>query len=503
MDRMDFVAMKKFNKNKYLKQLELKRLFRKYERYFYIGIPCLLVGILGIYFAYSKFTTTSENEVIRTTVGKFIAGDVLINIYVNGEYSAEVPEQGGFYKVNNISCDNGAVGEWDVRDWGPTITNVTKRSKCNIYFVDADTVTLGNTKFVLDAYDSCPSLNSDNSANATEIEDAYGYLCKSKDDYGDSYYFRGDVINNYVKFGKWSEDAPSKFYGYYSETSSAYQEYDSLGACQNASSYNKNCTEVSYAGKDMYWRIVRINGDGTVRVIYDGTSAHNNSDTTKDRIIGSSAFNESYDDNANVGYMYGNPKSSSYFETHDNNNDSTIKKFLENWYKTNLSGTDYENYIVDKVFCNDRSLSSGEGHYVESDWGDDGYTNYGTGKITLTCPNYNDRFTYDYGIGNGRLNYKIGLLTYNEAVLGGIGTGHIDYDSYYPNKTYLYSGDWYWTMSPESYDGRYASEYFVGEYHDAWERFVNSKYGVKPVINLDTSILSSGDGSATNPFHLS
>lgn len=49
--------MKKFNKDKYLKQLEFKRFYRKYERYFYIDIPCLLVGILGIYFAYSKFTT--------------------------------------------------------------------------------------------------------------------------------------------------------------------------------------------------------------------------------------------------------------------------------------------------------------------------------------------------------------------------------------------------------------------------------------------------------------
>lgn len=54
--------MKKFNKDKYLKQLEFKRFYRKYERYFYIGIPCLLVGILGIYFAYSKFTITADKE---------------------------------------------------------------------------------------------------------------------------------------------------------------------------------------------------------------------------------------------------------------------------------------------------------------------------------------------------------------------------------------------------------------------------------------------------------
>lgn len=55
--------MKKFNKDKYLKQLEFKRFYRKYERHFYIGIPCLLVGILGIYFTYSKFTITADKEV--------------------------------------------------------------------------------------------------------------------------------------------------------------------------------------------------------------------------------------------------------------------------------------------------------------------------------------------------------------------------------------------------------------------------------------------------------
>ena len=86
-------------------------------------------------------------------------------------------------------------------------------------------------------------------------------IYQTQDDYGTTYYFRGAVENNYVKFA------------------------------------------------DYYWRIVRINGDGSIRMIYDGTTAHANGESSSDRQIGTSAFNQNYDDNAYVGYMYGTPGS--------------------------------------------------------------------------------------------------------------------------------------------------------------------------------------------------
>ena len=55
---MGYINMKKFNKEKYLKKLR----FKKYKRYLYMGIPCLLVLLIGIYFAYSKFTITADKE---------------------------------------------------------------------------------------------------------------------------------------------------------------------------------------------------------------------------------------------------------------------------------------------------------------------------------------------------------------------------------------------------------------------------------------------------------
>ena len=127
---MDLFMMKKFNKDKYLKKLR----FKKYKRYLYIGIPCLLVLLIGIYFAYSKFSVFKEKEVVRTTVGDFISGDIVITPYIDGKYSDMIPGKNDGYAVDKIVCDNDASASWDNDSWGIIVTNLTKRTKCNIYF---------------------------------------------------------------------------------------------------------------------------------------------------------------------------------------------------------------------------------------------------------------------------------------------------------------------------------------------------------------------------------
>ena len=122
--------MKKFNKEKYLKKLR----FKKYKRYLYIGIPCILLLLIGIYFAYSKFSVSKEEEVVRTTVGEFIHGDVVIGAYVDGKYSTTIPGKNDGYIVDKIVCDNDATASWDNDSWGIIVTNLTKRTKCNVYF---------------------------------------------------------------------------------------------------------------------------------------------------------------------------------------------------------------------------------------------------------------------------------------------------------------------------------------------------------------------------------
>ena len=366
----------------------------------------------------------------------------------------------------------------------------------------------------LDKTGKCPSVNEDGSVNVTGDEETDGYLCSAKDAYGTSYYYRGNVTNNYVKFGSL---ASALVYGYYSDTSELSKEskeYDSLEACQNASSFNKKCTVIAEKGAPMYWRIVRINGDGTVRVIYDGTSAHANGEDSEDRQIGKSEFYYSPDenpspDNAYVGYMYGQKGASTYTATHANTHDSTIKAYIDNWYKTNIVGTTNEQYLVDNIFCNDRSIStdttsgySNLGYGTEETayrwhyWADSSYNN----KMMLTCPQQNDAFTVnDTSKGNGALTYPVGLLSTDEIVLAG---GWSTHNSGY----YLYSGQYWWASSPNYFAGRFAYVRYVhssGYAFDVGNPGVNSLYGVRPVFNLKAEVLAQGSGTASDPYRIS
>ena len=89
---------------------------------------------MGIYFAYSKFSVFKEEEVVRTTVGDFISGDAVIGAYINGEYSKTIPGKNDGYIVDKIVCDNDASASWNNDSWGIVLTNLTKRTKCNVYF---------------------------------------------------------------------------------------------------------------------------------------------------------------------------------------------------------------------------------------------------------------------------------------------------------------------------------------------------------------------------------
>ena len=451
--------MAKFNREKVLRQLKFKRKWRSYSRYVYIAVPCVLCCLLCLYFAYSKFFVSEEQAVIRTTVGDFIYGDVVIGAYIDGEYSSTIPGKNDGYVVDKVSCENGAAGKWNNDDWGLLTTNLSKRTKCNVYFKKL-TSKVPDIIAQLDTSGKCPTMNADGSVNITGVEATNGYLCKAKDVYGDSYYYRGNVTNNYVKFA------------------------------------------------DKYWRIVRINGDGTVRVIYDGTSAHANGESSRDRQIGTSVFNSSYNDNAYVGYMYGKIGASTYAAAHANTNDSTIKAYIDNWYKTNIVGTTNEQYLADNVFCNDRSIS---GNIPDSNFNNLGYGTNTTAyrwyyfadssynnKMMLMCPQKNDAFTVsDTTNGNGALTYPVGLLSTDEIVLAG---------GWYANNSgyYLYSGQYWWASTPSGFNGSVADVRRV--YSNGYAYFdddVFSLNGVRPVFNLKAEVLTQGSGTASDPYRIS
>ena len=235
------------------------------------------------------------------------------------------------------------------------------------------------------------------------------------------------------------------------------------------------------------WRRVRTTETGGVKLIYDGVPSNGQCNNTgSNSTIGSSKFNESYDNAKYVGYMYG---SSIDDETYTD--DSTIKKTIDTWYKTNM--TSYTSQLEDTVFCNDRSYTtSGSRLYFGA------FTRLNTNKTpTLKCQNAKDAFTVDASNGNGALTYPVGLITADEmAYAGGVS------DSSNANSSfYLYTGQWYWALSPYLFNSSNALEFRLGSDGDLTVNVVDYSVGVRPSVSLQPGIeVTGGSGTATAPF---
>ena len=325
------------------------------------------------------------------------------------------------------------------------------------------------------------SITPDFSTSAGEQGDGTNGLYESVDDFGTTYYFRGNVVNNYVYFA------------------------------------------------DFYWRIIRINGDGTLRLIYAGTQLHENGYddyALGDTVLGNGNgnygyfFNDAADDITYVGYMTGTVGASTYTEANSNTTDSSIKTVLDTWYKDNLMS--YDDFIADTTYCNDRSM-------IGINAGD----TYNGGKITynyveristltptLKCANKNDKFTISSSIGNGKLTYPIGLPTADEIWMSGVSAVSSALTSYIENNTA------FWTMTPYEYNANtYMAIYSFGEsFSSSIDSSRTSKLpsnniaglnlnpiGIRPVISVYPSILSddgtmypilSGNGTMNDPFRI-
>lgn len=297
---------------------------------------------------------------------------------------------------------------------------------------------------------------------ATGLGDNTNGIYKSEDDLGNSYYFRGNVTNNYVYFAK------------------------------------------------NWWQVIRINGDGTIRMIYTA----NPNDSNANQYISESVFNNNSNDNTYVGYMYGTLGSSTYNATHANTNSSTIKTVIDTWYQNNLSS--YSQYIADAIYCNDREVVqvnnvggltlTGNGAGTNESAYDGFNRTYVDHAPTLKCKNKNDRFTTSSTLGNGALTNPIALITSDEVVMGG-GAGfdpatmtYITNDSYY---LYPANGDYYyWPMTPFAYAGGRAGVDFVNDVGIVNGNDVSNVGAVRPVVSLKSDAISGGVGTVNNPFYV-
>ena len=273
------------------------------------------------------------------------------------------------------------------------------------------------------------------------------------------YYFAGNATDNWVKFGK------------------------------NASN------------QDLYWRIIRTNSDGSVRLLYHGTST-----TATDAVINTStAFNTTYNNPMYVGYMYGT--SGSLVNNRTNATNSTIKGVIDTWYKNNLN-TNYGKYIsTTAVYCNDRSNPAGGYNTGNTSFYYGAYTRLIANKTpSYDCATAEDKFTADSSTGNGKLTYPIALMTADEvSFAGGLWGTNAQTWYYYNSANGSSTGStWWWLLSPYYWYGSRANVFYV--YGSSLPGAliysgVDSTVGVRPAVSLKSCVKTSGgDGSANSPY---
>ena len=229
-----------------------------------------------------------------------------------------------------------------------------------------------------------------------------------------------------------------------SDTNSGNSTYYFRGVVNN---------NVKFAGLD--WKIIRINEDGTIRLILDGRIStkglkFNNISDTYDKM---------------------------YYSNSDN-----AKPTVDNWYKSNIVDKGYDSFVSTETFCEQAKVKK-----------DPSWTS-GTAIMdvyTIYRPNF--KCSKD-GNGKGILNGKVGLITYDEVIHAG---GYYGNDSDY----FLYNGNYgLWTMSPASFDATYARAWYVRDTGAMFSYYVSATYSLRPVINLKSDVLATGTGTSADPY---
>ena len=450
-----------FNKRNSLKLQKFKKNNSKRK----VIVIAILVSILllsGIYL-YNSFAMFSEERHFNVINGEVTdPGDIYFAYYVDGEITRNMPKQNTGYKLDteNSNCTNGVKANWNYAVWhadidysGYNVTDYT-RTRCNLYFVKEMTVDTVLGKLTVNTFvpDYSKSACDDSTCESHEKG-----IFAAEDDDGTSYYYRGSVENNYVKFA-----------GY-------------------------------------YWRIIRINGNGSIRMIYDGTVAHDNGESSTDREYGTSQFNPNNNNNMYVGYMYTSGNA------HGLGTNSTIKTANDNFYSSKLAS--YSSYIdTSSGFCGDRSTlnnQSGVGTGTVVTY-DKGYLRVSTSTPSLKCENSSDYYTTSSAsTGNKALTYPIGLITADEVLLagssGGVFDGTYNYQKSTPN-AYLTIGQHFWTMTPAGYYNPFGLTYWVSFVFAALasggfdDFYANDGGGLRSVISLKNTLKFTGDGTKNNPY---
>ncbi len=428
--------------------MQFERIRKNHKRKIIIGglILVCIISAITITTTRAKYRVAQDISLVRGSINYKPYDFKIMAMYKSEDKTnyTEINEiPGKNYKINesrsyctldNINKD-GKAKTYTNKYGEHIIESLQKTDKCYLYFDK-------NTEIVKTIFGNIEVNNyePDFSQIATEDE---GIFRKEDGIYGGlSYYWRGAATTNYLQFG---------------------------GFC---------------------WRIIRINGDGSIRIIYDGKSCHNNGISTMDSIAKANVgYNESYNQSNYVGWTYEETNQRTLFGAPSN-----AKTQLESWYNSNLASQ--ASKIADGKYCNDRNVgakySVWSGTWVAT-WSISGtpFAYAGVDRLwnkyqpTLSC-SLEDLYTL-----------KVGLITADEVELAG---GKQEDNASY----YLYNGQHYWTMSPFSWnDGSRAVMFYVTNggclgYYSV----IAGDVGLRPVINLKASTLfvTGGNGTQSNPY---
>ena len=488
-------------------------------KYIKISIVILLVSFISI-FAYKLTTNNSSNKLSLTKEQM----KEMLSYTIDGNSTSSMPTKGSGYKVKSITCKNGSILTWDNDNWLLEVEKLESEDLCNIDFTTGTgSYTVTAVPSIAGSLDSTSKTTTENGQVTFFTNAIIDSVSGCTNEISDGKVIVKNVTSNttcninvsYMKlYDKLLADNPTR------ETRNTYNAVftnNTTGTLFTATEKNvHNTTDTTvyyYAGNTTnnwvkfagyYWRIIRTNADGSIRLLYSGISH----DTTSGYINSTTyAFNSSYNNPMYVGYMYGT--SGSLVNNRKNTTNSTIKDKIDTWYTQNM--TSYTKYLsTTAVYCNDRTeqtsgtYNTGKTSFYYAPHAR-AYTNYAP---TYDCTETSDAFSGSNT--SAKLTYPIALMTADEIMRAG-GKGRTSLTSpyawYYLNSANgsITGSTWWWLLSPSNWNVSRAYMFLVcgslgPGYLDNYY-VVNNTNGVRPAISLKSCVKTSGgDGSANAPY---
>lgn len=421
---------------------------------------------------YLKLNLKSKKNNDTIIADKYEEGNDLLAAYIDGISSSSYPTSSSYNaevicRTTGVNDDNSTAwgnATWNGSKWIANIYDITVgNTKCTTYFTtkysyaNAPSGTLLYKIRTSYTADGASTKTTPGKANATANEG----VRTSPDDYGTSYYYRGNINNNYVEFA------------------------------------------------NMCWRILRVTGNGDIKlVLYNGNaeSVNNPCSNVKSayapfsyyKMESSTNYHYKAFNSLDTGYVYTGFMYGSATDITVNSTDSIALSSLKGFYDQFLRK--YNSMIADTIYCGDKSGTTASNVLSRI------YR-----SPTLTCPadakggKAGSYTATDIVNGNGKLRgndgygskpYKIGLLSADEVAFAGLTTSSANTSTFLGYST---EGDTYWTMSSAGNGSPY-EVFFVKDGTSIDYDILTERHYIRPVIALLSSTKVTGSGTKTDPF---